>query len=132
MGSFRNQPTANAGHWSLTTAEVEIHVLKRGNVKEYRFYIEWLNADGGHNLTLLSDQGFTTRKEAEAHVKSVEQSGFIKVIEAKDYDDDEKAPEQWTKCHASPHPEARNVEFPWGSSMSFKAAAAAPEDDMPF
>ena len=120
MSSFIEQPTANAGRWNISEATVQTHVLQRGKVKEHRFFIEWLNADGEHKLTLVADQGFTTKKEAEAFVADTNSAGYVKAIEAKDYDPESDVP-QWTKHHASPHPEAKHSDFPWGSAMSFSS-----------
>jgi hypothetical protein len=122
MGSFTQQPAANPGFWTLRDNVIETHVLKRGRTAEYRFFVEWVNADGEHNMTLVCNCGFTTKKEAEAFVLSANKLGSIKAIEASEYDVECKVP-QWTKHHATPHPEAPHSDFPWGSPMTFVEAS---------
>jgi hypothetical protein len=118
MGSFTQQPAALRGFWSLKGNDVQIHDLPKGNTHEYRFFVEWVNTDGDHRITLVADQGFTTMKEAKAFRAEALKLDRVRVIAASEYDVGSDVA-QWTKHHASPHPEAQHSDFPWGSPMQF-------------
>ena len=118
MSGFTQQPAALRGFWALKGNDVQIHDLKRGNTHEYRFFVEWVNSEGEHRITLVADQGFTTKAEATAFRTAALKLDRVRVIEAREYDIGSDVP-QWTKHHASPHPEAKASDFPWGSPMSF-------------
>jgi len=113
VSSFKQQPSANAGFWALNGNDVLIHALKRGKITEYRFYVPWSD-----KITLVADQGFTTKAEADAFRTETLKLERVKAIEAAEYDVEAEVP-QWTKHHTEPHPEAKHSDFPWGSPMTF-------------
>jgi hypothetical protein len=114
MALRKQPPSKGKGNWALTSDHiVQILVLALGNTKSFYFYVPW-----GDKMTLVCDYIFSTKKEATAFVAATLKLGSVKAIEASEYDVDSDVP-QWTKHHASPHPEAQHSDFPWGSSMTF-------------
>ena len=115
MGSFKRQPSANAGFWSLNGNDVEIHDLQLGRTHEYTLFVPW-----SAKITLVCDHVFTAKAEATAFRAETLTLARIRAIESSEYDVESDVP-QWTKHHAEPHPEAKHSDYPWGSPMTFKA-----------
>ena len=113
-------PHVSDGKWDIIDRVIEIFANKLGNKVSYHPYIEWLNADGEHKITLVCSSAFSAKKEAEAFASKQER---ITVIDAADYDGSDNV--VWFKCHATPHPKDANPHgYPWGRAMNFTAANA--------